>query len=678
MLRLLASLPWRSPITGALVAIVLLVSATVGASIWLTIVNERRIAQEQLMRQAHHVALQIRGRMLETEQLLLLEGFQYAASQQRFQVDMRQLLIANQALLRMELRSRDGRLLQAVDPPAPRPSLPPGSREQLPVAAAETLDQAALANRLIYSQHYFMRIGESGLTLFELMVPTGEETGPIVVGVYSPQRILDHFIPIELPPDQLYSLTEADGTVVSRQQAMGQVQGDFSASAPLARFGNTLHLRVDSIGESTGIVPNVMTGLVTLTSALLGIAIFFLVRDVTRRAAAERALREQIGFRRAIEEAMIDALAVQDMDGRFVHVNAALCRMTGFEPEAIVGRRRPPFATSKSVRDHVGFRRARGAAGGADARSFETVLRRAGRERFPAMVSETPMFDTSGRQTGWLLLAQDMTDQHRAEELARRQQEVLQSRSRLATLGEMASTLSHELNQPLAAITSYAAACENMMANVVRTASEKPEPIRQALRGIKSQAERAGQVIRSVHAFLKRRQIERSVIHLGFLVGGLEPLIRLQAARTGARLEVDIPADAIAFADRIMLEQVMLNLTRNGFEAMSEVPQRERVLELLARRVSDERGDRMEVSVVDRGRGVPADVVPQLFAAFFTTKTEGMGLGLSLCRSVIEQHGGQMSYRPRPGGGSIFSFDLPTATPADSDAGTHDKEEIRQ
>jgi two-component system, LuxR family, sensor histidine kinase DctS len=676
MARLVDSLPWRSPIAGALLAIVLLMSATVGASIWLSVVNDRRLAQEQLIRQAHQVALQIRGRMVETEQLLLLEGYQYATAQRRFEADMVELLAVNQALLRIELRNREGLLLQGVDPPAPRPSLPPALRDTLSVEAAAALEQASRVNRLTYSRPYFVQLGEAGLELFELMVPTGEESGPIIVAVYSPQRILDHFIPIELPPNQLYSLTEADGTVVSRQPSMGQARGELSATSPLARAGNSLHLRVDSLHDSGGIVPNAMTGLVALTSVALGIAIFFLVRDVTRRAAAERALREQIGFRRAIEDAMIDALAVQDMDGRLVHVNHALCRMTGYEPEALLGRRRPPFATSKLVRDHVAFRRAR-ADGDSDARSFETVLRRADGQRFPAVVSETPMFDSTGGQTGWLLLAQDMTEQQKAEELARRQQEVLQSRSRLATLGEMASTLSHELNQPLAAITSYAAACENLMPNAL----QKPEPIRQALRGIKAQAERAGQVIRSVHAFLKRRQIERSEVNLSALAAGLEPLIRLQAARTGARFELDIASDALVFADRIMLEQVLLNLTRNGFEAMSEVPAKERVLELLARRIAqDERGDRIEVSVVDRGRGVSPDVVPQLFAAFFTTKTEGMGLGLSLCRSVIEQHGGQMVYRPRPGGGSIFSFDLPTpaAPAAGSQGGAHPREEIRQ
>lgn len=572
------------------------------------------------------------------------------------------------------MRTSGGELLAWVDPPLPRPTLPDALRASLSVEAASAFDAAIRDNRLTYSRPYFVQFGETGFDLFELVVPTGKENAPLIIAVYAPQRILDYFIPVEMPPNQLYSLTEADGTVVARQPSMGQSRRPLWASSPLAQAGNSLHLRVDAMRSDASLIPNLMTALVALVSVALGVAIFFLVRDVTRRATAESALREQIGFRHAIEEAMIDALAVQNMDGRLVHVNSTLCRLTGFARPALIGRRRPPFATGKLVRDHAAFRRAR-EVGDTDARSFQTVLRRADGGRFPAMISETPMFDGTGHQTGWLLLATDLTEQQRVEEVNRRQTEVLQSRSRLATLGEMASTLSHELNQPLAAITSYAAACENLMNN----APQRPEPVRQALRGIKGQAERAGQVIRSVHAFLRRRQIERSDCNLLALVNGLAPLINLQATRTGARFEPSIAPSLTVHADRVMLEQVLLNLTRNGFEAMADIPPRDRVLELLAKPIAqDERGGRIEVSVVDRGRGVPPDVVPNLFSAFFTTKSEGMGLGLSLCRSVIEQHAGQMIYRPRPGGGSIFSFDLPTAAADGNETSTDTQEETRQ
>ena len=656
---------WRSATVGPLIAIALLVATIVGASIWLSMLDEKRQQQDRLTRQAHHVALQIRGRLVETEQLLLMEGRNYPVSRSRFRLDMEDLLAANAALLRVELRGHDSALIDAVDALAPRPALPAASRVTLGVEAASALQAAATLNRLTYSRPYFARLGESGFDLLELVVPTGDLKGPLIVAVYAPQRILDNFIPVGQPPNQLYSLIEADGTVVARQASLGQARGALHAISSLARAGNSLQLRVDGLLPAARLVPNVLTGLVAATSVGLGIAMFYLLRDVRRRARAEHALREQMLFRRTIEDAMIDTLLVFDLEDRVLHVNDTLCRITGYTRQELVGRKAPmPFATTTAVEEYWTYRdriaRARlerpVAAEAEAARGYEATFRSRDGEEFPARIIESPLQDSEGKKFGRLLIGVDLRDQRRVEDLARRQQEALQSRSRLATLGEMASTLSHELNQPLAAITSYAAACENLVAQQ----PSHPERVAQALRGIRTQAERAGQVIRSMQSFLRRRAIERDEVDLGALIRGLEPLLRMQAARTGARIDIAIPQGTLAFADRIMLEQVLLNLARNGFEAMAEFPAVERVLEIAATPSgADERGERVAVQVIDRGRGVPPEVVPQLFTAFFTTKREGMGLGLSLCRSVIEQHGGQLVYRPRPGGGSIFAFDLP-------------------
>ena len=658
------ALPWRSSTLGPLVAIALLVAATVAAAIWLSILNDQRQQQEGLTRQAQYVALLIRGRLVETEQLLLLEGSSYASSPRRFRDDINELMQANPALLRVELRNRDGSLRAAIDAPPPRPTLPEASRAELGVEAAAALEIASRTNRLSYSRPYFVRLGETGFDLLELVVPTGDANGPLLVATYAPQRMLDHFLPIEPRPNHLYSLVEADGTMVARQSSPGQARGTLHAESPLARSGTSLQLRIDGLQPGPRLIPNLLTGLVAATSAGLGIAMFLLVRDVRRRASAEQALREQVRFRLAVEDAMIDALVVVDLQSRIVHLNATACRITGYSREALIGQGpQMPFRSPQSEGDYRAYRD-RIARAGDDAalrdveaaRGFESVFRRRSGELFPARVFEAPVHDGTGMLLGRLFIGVDLQDQRRVEDLARRQQEALQARSRLATLGEMASTLSHELNQPLAAITSYAAACENL----IGLTPARPESVRQALHGIRAQAERAGQVIRSVQSFLRRRAVERTEVDLVALVRGLEPLLNLQAARNGARIDIAVPPGTSVFADRTMLEQVLLNLTRNGFEAMSDVPPDQRVLELnAAAAVADERGERVVVSVVDRGRGVPPEAVPQLFTAFFTTKREGMGLGLSLCRSVIEQHGGQLHYRPRPGGGSVFVFDLP-------------------
>jgi two-component system sensor histidine kinase DctS len=640
-----------------------MVAATVAAATWLSVIDQQRRAREQMTRLAHNAALLVRGRLIETEQVLLLQGSTYANMPARFRSDMSDLLEANPALLRIELRGRDGATRLAVEAPPPRPALGDALHADLFPEAAAAFEAAARTNRLTYSRPYFVQAGGIGFDLMELVVPTGEVGGPLIVATYAPQRMLEHFLPTEVATGFLYSLVEGDGTVTARQVVPGQARGEQFVTAPLARSGVALQVRVDALKGPPRFIPNLLTGLVAATSVGLGLAMFFLVRDVRQRARVERALREQVVFRRAVEDAMLHGLAVYDLDERVVQVNEAMCRMTGYGREALIGAKPPlPFSTPQSRADYRAYMQRiadapdPAAADAARARGVETVYARKDGSRFDALVMESPVHDPDGRLIGRMVIGVDLTEQKRFEELARRQQEVLQSRSRLATLGEMASTLSHELNQPLAAITSYAAACENL----VEARPPRPEPVRQALRGIKAQAERAGQVIRSVQSFLRRRAVDRSAVDLASLIRGLEPLMRLQAARTGARFELDVPAGTVVHADRIMLEQVLLNLTRNGFEAMAEVPAGDRLLEIVARPLGDdERGERVEVSVRDRGRGVPPEVEAQLFTAFFTTKSEGMGLGLSLCRSVIEQHGGHLQYRPREGGGSIFAFDLP-------------------
>ncbi|RPH45314.1 MAG: hypothetical protein EHM87_06990, partial [Burkholderiales bacterium] len=185
----------KTSTAGALLAIAVMVAATVGAAIWLSIIDQRRQAQEQLTRQAHAAALQIRARLIETEQLLLLEGSGYAASADRFRRDMEELLDANPALLRVELRGRDGQSLVGVDAAAPRPTVAAATRTALSPEAAAAFDSAARMNRLTYSRPYYVTFGATGFDLMELVVPTGAVDGPMIVAVYAPQRILDHFLP---------------------------------------------------------------------------------------------------------------------------------------------------------------------------------------------------------------------------------------------------------------------------------------------------------------------------------------------------------------------------------------------------------------------------------------------------------------------------------------------------
>jgi two-component system sensor histidine kinase DctS len=265
--------------------------------------------------------------------------------------------------------------------------------------------------------------------------------------------------------------------------------------------------------------------------------------------------------------------------------------------------------------------------------------------------------------------AVDLSEQRRVEELARAQQERLQATARLATVGEMASLLSHELNQPLAAIASYASGSLNLLDATEGAGAEPAEPmnraqaeddrdmLRQSLTRIAEQADRAGRTIKSVHDFVRRREQTREAVSAAALIDAVLPLVRLQARKSATSIELQVPKPAPrVFADRTMVEQVLLNLTRNGIQAMETetTPPAARVLRLEVRRVDDAW---TEFAVADAGPGIAPDVAQRLFTPFFTTRREGMGLGLSLCRTVIEQHGGKLDYDTGPGG-TRFRFTL--------------------
>ena len=260
----------------------------------------------------------------------------------------------------------------------------------------------------------------------------------------------------------------------------------------------------------------------------------------------------------------------------------------------------------------------------------------------------------------WLSAVVDVSAQRRVEELSRQQQERLQAAARLATVGEMASLLSHELNQPLSAIASYASGSLNLLQ---QPDAQTPGQLQQAMARIAEQAERAGRVIKSVHNFVRRREQAHEVISTERLIDAVLPLVRLQARKSGTRIAIDVPHPSPRVkCDRTMVEQVLLNLTRNGIQAMEgHTPPAERELCI---RVRQHHPRWVTFSVIDRGPGVPPEAAERLFTPFFTTRSEGMGLGLSLCRTVIEQHGGALDFGVTPAtasepAGTEFRFTLP-------------------
>jgi two-component system sensor histidine kinase DctS len=578
-----------------------------------------------------------------------------------------------QALLRehrewMRLEWRDKALVarKAADTPYRTPVF---ARLGRPDAQADVALACANARRLsgpAYSSSYFVpQVDGLGIEVMELCLPlvtAGQLTG-YAVATYSLGEMLAGMVGQQLTRSQEVSFTEADGTRLAMHGSARRGSRVFTSQQLLDLPGNTLVLRIDSWRGAPDLFPNVLTALVTAMSIALVTVLVMLGKDMRRRLRAEHDLADALAFRKAMEDSLVTGLRARDLQGRITYVNPAFCAMVGFAPEELLGHGTPaPYWPPELAGEYQKRQDVRLTGLNAPPREgFESVFMRKDGSRFPVLIIEAPLINALGLQTGWMSAFLDISEQRRLEELSRASQERLQATARLATVGEMASLLSHELNQPLAAISSYATGSLNL----IRGGPHALADIELAMRRIGEQAERAGKVIKSVHDFVRRRDKEREPVAPQALLDAIMPLVSLQARKLGVRVQLKLQDDLPqVICDRTMVEQVLLNLARNAMQAMDEAGAREPSLVIQVRRAGG--GERhtgpkawVEFSVTDCGPGIPEAVAQQLFTPFYTTKAEGMGLGLSLCRTVVEQHGGFLGFEPNRPQGTIFRFTLP-------------------
>jgi two-component system sensor kinase FixL len=218
-------------------------------------------------------------------------------------------------------------------------------------------------------------------------------------------------------------------------------------------------------------------------------------------------------------------------------------------------------------------------------------------------------------------------------------------------MGEMASTLAHELNQPLSAIANYLKGSRRLLDQAV---DDKSPMLRDALDKAADQAIRAGQIIRRLRDFVSRGESERQVENVAKLIEEASALALVGAKELGVRVRLQFHPDAgLVLADRVQVQQVLLNLIRNAIDAMADSATREL---LIGTRLIDD--DMVEVSVADTGPGIAPEVAGQLFQPFITTKRQGMGVGLSISRTIVDAHGGRIWVESNPGGGTTFRFTL--------------------
>ncbi len=500
--------------------------------------------------------------------------------------------------------------------------------------------------------------GDEGATI-EVHVPVTRDRASrgAVVGVYGARRLLD-----SLAPDWFASkyrlVLETDERVFGASSSY-EIESDVTGVVSLDPPGRGLRLRVAAFAPESNVSRDMLVVIIAGLVVVMAISLWMLAAHVRRRLSAERErdllfaeIQGESAFRRAMDESVITGLRAVDMEGRITYANPAFCEMVGWTAEELVGRMPPfPYWPEEEL-DALRAATEVWMSGGAPRSGFEIRIRRKSGERFHARMYISPLVGGDGKQTGWMASMVDITEQKRAEEMGRQHLERVQQTSRLITMGEMASSIAHELNQPLAAIANYCSGC------VSRLSAEgyRREELLAAMEKASAQAERAGKIIRRLRDFVNKREPHRAPAPLGEVVDDAIGFAQLDAKKAGVDIRVDVPSGLPpVFVDRVMIEQVVLNLVKNGVEAM-QPPARGRELTVTAR-ADGERG--VELAVSDRGKGFAAEDAERLFAPFYTTKPEGMGMGLSICRTIVEFHGGRLWAQPNPGGGSVFRFTLP-------------------
>lgn len=377
------------------------------------------------------------------------------------------------------------------------------------------------------------------------------------------------------------------------------------------------------------------------------------VVNITDRRAAETALERSAIHLRSILATVPDPMVVIDERGTIMSFSATAEQLFGWSESDVIGRNvamlmpTPDRELHDSYLDRyldTGERRIIGKG------RIVVGLRRDGTE-FPMHLSVGEAVSDGHRIfTGFI---RDLTAQQRAEHKLQELQTELIHVSRLSAMGTMASTLAHEINQPLTAIANYLEASTALLERVEGDADTR-DMLREAVTESAKEALRAGTIVRRLREFVSRGDVETRVEELPKLVEEASRLGLIGARERGvtASFELD-PAASAVLADRIQIQQVLVNLIRNAVEAMAEVP----VREIRIATAPDVR-NMVRISVADTGPGLAPEVAAHLFHAFNTTKEHGMGVGLSICRTIVEAHGGRIWAEKRPGGGTVFNFTL--------------------
>ena len=663
-------------------AAVLMFMAAIVAAFWYLRAEEAEREQEALRRDVEYAQQRVRLRLLERQEQIMRIA-RDLSNQDLGRADFvnrAEALISQYPELQAITWIDDRRRIRASQ------AAPTLTSDELRIAGevlkpGDTADTFGLARDLqqpVYSQPAAST--GNAAPLLQLQVPLnhqGKFSG-VVLGEYSIDSLLRYGTPTEVLAR--YAVTLLDG---KNQILAGTPLGPRNPATqflpwkpraneyevPVSPVGNGLVLRAQAYRTSLGVVGSGLFWLVGTLSAMTAWMLIATWRHTRRRMRTQEALVAETNFRRAMENSILTGMRALDLEGRISYVNASFCQMTGWSPEELVGLKAPfPYwpdtdheALQAKLRDEL--------RGNTQAGGFQVRVKRKSGTLFDARLYVSPLIDAHGQQTGWMTSMTDITPRRQAEEQAERQAERAQSVSRLITMGEMASSVAHELNQPLTAINNY---CSGMVSRI-QSGQLTEEALLTALQKTAHQAQRAGQIIQRIRSFVKKSEPNRTLADVHSMVNEAVELADIELRRHNVRLTHYVAARLPqVMADTILIEQVLVNLMKNGAEAVQHAnrPAANRSVELrVVPKYLDDR-EVVDFSVQDTGKGLAPEVLERLFEAFFSTKQEGMGMGLNLCRSIVESHQGRMQAENIYNGSEVigckFSFWLPLAKPADS------------
>ena len=649
--------------------------------------------------------------------------------------------------------------------------------EQIGELRLESLREALRIRRPLFSPDY---PDETGHRVNDLIFPV--QQGSSDIGAFIALQSIETLLRVTLPTSftSRYSLTllDANNREVLSNTSVRPTDRKISGSINIELPNNRLGLNIVAYRGEGAWLNYLPVILITVLTIIVTITLVLLRRHAFHRAETEEQLRAAYAFRQAMSQSMVTGLRAIDLEGRITFVNAAFCRMTGFDESELLGIAPPypywPEEEFAKLQHNIDV----ALAGQAPASGFEMRIMRKSGERFDVRLYFSPLIEADGKQIGWMAsmnditepkrarveleraherfvtvidgldtavhvadassgeilfanrafqhifgfdsvgqnssivtaacqpqsdafshnpamlspeelpcetydgelqhslsghwyhiherairwvdgrtvrvqIAADITDKKHIDDVNQQQQKRLEQTSRLITMGEMASSLAHELNQPLSAIANYCAGCIKRM----HSGNYQFEDLLAAMQKASDQAERAGKIIRRMRDMVKKSDPNRQPVFLIELVDETRAFADIEAQRTGTQIFVDIPENLPKIVvDRIMIEQVLLNLVKNGIESMLDMPFDRRKLHISATQL-DER--MLEIAVTDHGHGLADEDIERIFAPFFTTKPEGMGIGLAICRSIIEFHQGRLWVEPRREGGTTFRFTVP-------------------